>query len=75
LEGKTGEKWSSQRVNKALIVINFQEKTGQKNPAYRPIGHGCEFGQVIADTAAGHGKTVQATRWYESAAERILENK
>jgi hypothetical protein len=53
-------------MNKLLCDRGFQEKTGEKNPAYRLIGQGHEFGKVVADTAIGHGKTVQHVRWYES---------
>ncbi|MGL5063917.1 MAG: hypothetical protein ACRC62_28350, partial [Microcoleus sp.] len=53
-------------MNKLLCENGLQEKTGEKNPAYRLIGSGHEFGKVVADTAAGHGKTVQHVRWYES---------
>lgn len=45
---------------------NLQQPTGEKNPAYKLIGSGNEFGKVVADTARGHGKTVQHVRWYES---------
>lgn len=57
---------SGQAVNKLLCDRGLQEKTGEKNPAYRLIGQGNEFGMVVADTARGHGKTVQHIRWYES---------
>jgi phage anti-repressor protein len=53
-------------MNKLLCDRGFQEKTGEKNPAYRLIGQGHEFGKVVADTAMGHGKTVQHVRWYKS---------
>jgi phage anti-repressor protein len=58
-------------MNKLLCDRGFQEKTGEKNPAYRLIGQGHEFGKVVADTAMGHGKTVQHVRWYESVLSAI----
>jgi KilA-N domain len=57
---------SARAVNKLLCNRNLQKSTGEKNPAYALIGSGNEFGKVIADTAKGHGKTVQHVRWYES---------
>jgi KilA-N domain len=53
-------------VNKLLCDRNLQAPTGEKNPGYKLIGSGNEFGKVVADTARGHGKTVQHVRWYES---------
>lgn len=57
---------SARAVNKLLCDRGLQEKTGEKNPAYRLVGAGHEFGKMVADTACGHGKTVQHVRWYES---------
>lgn len=57
---------SARAVNKLLCDRNLQAPTGEKNPAYKLIGSGNEFGKVVADTARGHGKTVQHVRWYES---------
>jgi hypothetical protein len=57
---------SARAVNKLLCDRNLQERTGDKNPNYRLIGSGNEFGKVVADTARGHGKTVQYVRWYQS---------
>jgi hypothetical protein len=57
---------SARAVNKLLCDRNLQQPTGEKNPTYRLIGSGNEFGKVVADTARGHGKTVQHVRWYES---------
>lgn len=72
LQEKTGEKYTPNRVNKLLIDRGFQRSTGKSNPTYEPIGQGCEFGQLVADTAKGHGKTVQHLRWYPSIADRLV---
>ena len=72
LAEKTGEKYTPNRVNKLLIDRGFQRPTGKSNPTYEPIGQGCEFGQLVADTAKGHGKTVQHLRWYPSIADRLV---
>lgn len=72
LEERTAEKYSSQKVNKLLIVKGFQRSTGKSNPVYEPIGQGCEFGQLVADTARSHGKTVQHLRWYESVIDYLV---
>ena len=57
---------SARAVNKLLCDRGLQKATGEKNPAYELIGSGHEFGKVVADTAKGHGKTIQHVRWYES---------
>ncbi len=57
---------SARAVNKLLCDRNLQQPTGEKNPAYKLIGSGNEFGKMVADTARGHGKTIQHIRWYES---------
>ena len=57
---------SARAVNKLLCDRGLQKATGEKNPAYELIGSGHEFGKVVADTAKGHGKTIQHIRWYES---------
>lgn len=63
---------SARVVNKLLCDRNLQQPTGEKNPAYRLIGSGNEFGKVVADTARGHGKTVQHVRWYESVLDLLV---
>jgi hypothetical protein len=72
LEQRTGQKHSPRQINTMLVAADLQQSTGHKNPAWEPIGRGLEYGQVIADTAKGHGKTVQSTRWYESVLEQLL---
>jgi phage regulator Rha-like protein len=57
---------SSQKVNKMLIEKGLQVATGDKKLAYKATGQGIEFSKVVADTAAGHGKTIQSLRWYKS---------
>jgi hypothetical protein len=66
LEDRTGIKRSGIAVNKLLIEKNLQIATGDKKLAYKAIGQGIEFSKVIADTAQGHGKTIQSLRWYKS---------
>jgi hypothetical protein len=66
LEDRDGIKRSGIAINKLLISKNLQVATGDKKLAYKAIGQGIEFSKVIADTAQGHGKTVQSLRWYES---------
>jgi hypothetical protein len=63
---------SARAINKLLCDRNLQKPTGEKNPAYELIGSGNEFGKVVADTAKGHGKTVQHVRWYESVLSLLL---
>jgi hypothetical protein len=73
LEERTGGVvHSSQKVNKMLIEKGLQVATGDKKLAYRAIGQGIEFSKVVADTASGHGKTVQSLRWYESVVGLLL---
>jgi hypothetical protein len=72
LEAKDGIKRSGQAVNKLLTERNLQTTTGDKKLAYRAIGQGVEFSKVIADTAAGHGKTVQSLRWYDSVVDLLV---
>jgi KilA-N domain len=57
---------SARAVNKLLCDRNLQKPTGEKSPVYELIGSGNEFGKMVADTARGHGKTIQHVRWYES---------
>lgn len=38
----------------------------QSSNVKRALGQGLEFSKVVADTAVGHGKTIQSLRWYES---------
>lgn len=66
LEAKDGIKRSGQAINKLLIEKNLQIATSDKKLAYKPIGQGIEFSKIVADTATGHGKTIQSLRWYES---------
>jgi hypothetical protein len=66
LDAADGIKRSGQAINKLLIDRNLQVATGDKKLAYRAIGQGIEFSKVVADTASGHGKTIQSLRWYES---------
>lgn len=62
---------SARAVNKLLCDRNLQKPTGEKSPAYALIGSGNEFGKVVADTARGHGKTIQHVRWYESVVDLL----
>ncbi|MGL5065742.1 MAG: hypothetical protein ACRC62_37715 [Microcoleus sp.] len=62
---------SARAMNKLLCDHGLQQPTGEKNPAYKLIGQGHEFGKVVADTARGHGKTVQHVRWYQSVLGQI----
>lgn len=71
LEAKDGIKRSGQAINKLLIEHNLQVATNDKKLAYKAIGQGIEFSKVVADTAAGHGKTIQSLRWYESVLDLI----
>jgi hypothetical protein len=72
LEERDGIKRSGVAINKLLIERNLQVSTGDKKLAYRAIGQGVEFSKVIADTASGHGKTVQSLRWYESVVDLLV---
>jgi KilA-N domain len=73
LEAKDGVKRSAQAINKLLIDRNLQVATGDKKLAYKAIGQGIEFSKVVADTAAGHGKTIQSLRWYESVTDLLKD--
>jgi hypothetical protein len=66
LEAKDSIKRSGQFINKLLIDRSLQIKTDDKKMQYKPIGQGIEFSKIVADTASGHGKTIQSLRWYES---------
>jgi hypothetical protein len=66
LEESDGIKRSGIAINKLLISKDLQVAMGDKKLAYKAIGQGIEFSKVIADTAQGHGKTIQSLRWYES---------
>jgi hypothetical protein len=72
LEAADGIKRSAQAVNKLLVEKNLQVATGDKKLAYKPIGQGIEFSKLVADTASGHGKTIQHLRWYESVCSLLL---
>jgi hypothetical protein len=73
IEERTGQKHSGQAINKMLVAKNLQKSTGlAKGLQWEAIGQGVEFSQVIADTAAGHGKTVQSLRWYASVVDLLL---
>lgn len=74
LEARSGKKHSPQAVNKLLIEKDLQVATGDKSPAYKAIGQGIEFSKLVADTAQGHGKTIQHLRWYESVCALLLED-
>lgn len=73
LEATDGIKRSAQAVNKLLVEKNLQVATGDKKLAYKAIGQGIEFSKVVADTASGHGKTIQSLRWYESVCGLLLD--
>jgi hypothetical protein len=74
LEERTGQKHSGQAVNKLLVAKNLQKTTGAaKGLQWEAIGQGIEFSKVVADTAAGHGKTVQSLRWYASVVDLLIE--
>jgi hypothetical protein len=73
LEERSGIKHSSQKVNKLLIEKGLQVSVPEKSPAYKAIGQGIEFSKVVADTAAGHGKTIQSLRWYESVCNLLTD--
>ncbi len=64
---------SSQKVNKMLIEKGLQVATGDKKLAYKATGQGIEFSKIVAETAQGHGKTIQSLRWYESVC-NLLDN-
>jgi hypothetical protein len=73
LEAKDGIKRSAQAINKLLIDRNLQVATGDKKLAYKAIGQGIEFSKVVAETASGHGKTIQSLRWYESVCNLLTD--
>jgi hypothetical protein len=72
LEASDGIKRSGIAINKLLIERSLQVATGDKKLTYRAIGQGIEFSKVVADTASGHGKTIQSLRWYESVVDLLL---
>lgn len=72
LAERTGETWSSQRVNKLLIEQGFQVRNPDGNPDYLPTDKGKLHSQLTLGTAKGRDKTVQHLRWFESVFE-ILE--
>jgi hypothetical protein len=74
LEAKDGVKRSGQAINKLLIDRNLQVVTGDKKLPYKAIGQGIEFSKIVADTAAGHGKTIQSLRWYESVVDLLQQD-
>ncbi len=75
LSQTTGESWSAVRVNKVLIEQGFQIKNPDgKNPDYLPTEKGREHGQIVFDTAKGHGKTIQSLQWHLSVLEALEAN-
>ena len=71
----TGESWSAVRVNKLLTEQDFQTKNPDgRNPAYLPTDKGKEYGQLVLDTAKGHGKTIQSLQWHLSVLEALEAN-
>jgi prophage antirepressor-like protein len=72
LASLTGEKWSAVRVNKLLADQGFQiSNPDGKNPAWLPTEIGSQHGQIVLDTAKGHGKTVQSLQWHLSILEAL----
>ncbi|MEH2458292.1 BRO-N domain-containing protein [Nostoc sp.] len=72
LTEKTFEKWSAVRVNKLLTEQGFQiPNPNGKNPAWLPTEKGSQYGQIVLDTAIGHGKTVQSLQWHLSVLEAL----
>ena len=53
-------------VNKMLLAEGLQTKTGDRKCPYLPAGRGHDHSELVADTAKGHGKTVQSLKWFES---------
>ena len=75
LSETTGESWTAIRVNKLLLEQGFQIKNPDgKNPAYLPTEKGKEYGQLVLDTAKGHGKTIQSLQWHLSVLEALEAN-
>ena len=74
LEAKDGVKRSAQAINKMLVERNLQVATNDKKLAYKAIGQGIEFSKIVAETAAGHAKTIQSLRWYESVINLLADN-
>lgn len=72
IEAKDGIKHSGQAINKLLMERNLQIATNDKKLAYKAIGQGIEFSKVVANTATGHGKTIQSLRWYESVIDLLV---
>ncbi|OKH31169.1 hypothetical protein NIES2101_41790 [Calothrix sp. HK-06] len=66
LTERTGEAWSSQRVNKLLIEQGFQVRNPEGNPDYCPTEKGKAYSQLTLGTAKGRDKTVQHLRWFET---------
>ncbi|MBW4505171.1 MAG: hypothetical protein KME64_01430 [Scytonematopsis contorta HA4267-MV1] len=63
---KTGEVWSSQRVNKLLLARGLQTRNSESNsPAYLPTDKGKTFSKLVLNTAQGRDKTVQHLRWFK----------
>lgn len=71
LAERTGEAWSSQRVNKLLIEQGFQVRNSDGNPDYLPTDKGKAHSQLTLGTAKGRDKTVQHLRWFETVLETI----
>lgn len=69
LQERNGEKWSPRRVNKVLIEKGLQTRNDGGDPDYLPTENGKQYGIVTANTAIGHGRTVQQMRWYPSVVE------
>ncbi|BDA76151.1 hypothetical protein CAL7716_103170 (plasmid) [Calothrix sp. PCC 7716] len=72
LAERTGDTWSSQRVNKLLIEQGFQVRNPEGNPDYLATDKGKPHSQLTLGTAKGRDKTVQHLRWFESVLE-IME--
>jgi hypothetical protein len=70
----TGDSWSARRVNKMLIDQGFQQVNPPGDPDYLPTEKGKEYGKILANTCAGHGRTVQHLRWFKSVLEALEVN-
>lgn len=65
---------TAREINKLLLDYGFQIKNPEgKNPSYLPTEKGKPHSKIVLETAQGRDKTVQHLRWFESAADALLE--
>lgn len=65
---------TAREINKLLLDYGFQVKNPEgKNPSYLPTEKGKPHSKMVLETAQGRDKTVQHLRWFESAADALLE--